>query len=98
MQNVADTLTENISECDKKRSEYNNWFDADETPLSAMIKNISYPENETLRNTLNPAQIESVRQLFADIRNSLLRLDSIIDVCTQASKEDLQRIKKRANQ
>ena len=98
VQNVADTLTENISECDKKRSEYKNWFDADETPLSAMIKNISYPENETLRNTLNPAQIESVRQLFADIRNSLLRLDSIIDVCTQASKEDLQRIKKRANQ
>lgn len=95
---TAKILAENLDKCLKKRDEYRHWFDAVETPLETMLKEIGYPENTELRRTLNINQMKTIRTCMEDIRRNLKNLDNILSVCAMAAQKDLQIIKKRAGQ
>ena len=95
---TAKILAENLDKCLKKRDEYRHWFDAVETPLETMLKEIGYPENTELRKTLNINQMKTIRTCMEDIRRNLKNLDNILSVCAMAAQKDLQIIKKRAGQ
>lgn len=95
---TASTLAENIDKCQKKRDEYRHWFDAVETPLEAMIKEIEHPESVELRKTLNINQVQTVKTCMEEIRRNLMRLDHILSGCAAAAQKDLQIIKRRAGQ
>ena len=82
----------------KKRDEYRHWFDAVETPLEAMIKEIEHPESVELRKTLNINQVQTVKTCMEEIRRNLMRLDHILSGCAAAAQKDLQIIKRRAGQ
>ena len=95
---TAKTLAENIDKCQKKRDEYRHWFDAVETPLEAMLKEIEHPESAVLRKTLNINQVQTVKTCMEEIRRNLMRLDHILSGCAVAAQKDLQIIKRRAGQ
>jgi len=95
---TAKILAENLDKCLKKRDEYRHWFDAVETPLETMLKEIGYPENTELRKTLNINQMKTIRTCMENIRRNLKNLDNILSVCAMAAQKDLQIIKKRAGQ
>ncbi len=95
---TADKLAENLLLCQQLREEYKNWFDADESPLEAMIGavRLQYPENEILRNTLDIRQVPSVEKLLGQTRDNLTTLDQIMAVCMDAAQEDLKRSREKA--
>lgn len=94
---TANALSQSILDCQKKRSEYSNWLDADETPLTAMMAIVGLPEGERLRETLDVGQISEVQTTFAQMRQHLEHLDQLLGRCAAAAQEDLKRIRQRAN-
>ena len=96
-EDTANSLAQNLMACQQKREEYKNWFEVVETPLEAMIKGLHYPENESLRETLDIHQLPIVKKKMQDIHQNLMQLDQILASCAKASQKDLQRLKQRAN-
>lgn len=94
---TANALSQSILDCQKKRSDYSGWLDADETPLTAMMAIVGHPESERLRETLDVGQITEVQAAFTQIRQHLEHLDWLLEKCAAAAKEDLKRIRQRAN-
>ena len=94
---TADTLAFKISECQKIREEYKNWFDVDISPLEAMIAALEYPENVSLRETLDVGQVSAIRGMMEQTGRNLEALDQILSKCAQTAQVDLERIRRRAH-
>ena len=94
---TADTLAFKISECQKIREEYKNWFDVYISALEAMIAALEYPENVSLRETLDVGQVSAIRGMMEQTGRNLEALDQILSKCAQTAQVDLERIRRRAH-
>lgn len=93
----ADTLSDNVKNCDEMRMEYADWFDVNETPLEAMIKRLEYSEEESqqLRESLNPISINQVKRLMKEVHVNLEQLDKIAANCVVAIRKDQKELLKK---
>lgn len=91
----ADTLRTNLTECEKLRRDYADWFDASRTPLDAMLAELDAAEHQNLRQTLDIAQCNQVRQLYTQVRDGLQKLDKVISACAEAARVDQRNLERR---
>lgn len=91
----ADALHKNLTACQTLRAEYAEWFDASRTPLDAMLAEVDRAEHQKLRDTLDLAQCDQIRQLYAQVRDGLQRLDKVITACAEAARIDQRNLERR---
>ncbi|MBS6859320.1 MAG: hypothetical protein DBX51_04065 [Clostridiales bacterium] len=94
----ADTLTERYEACRRLREEYADWFDADRTPLEALLAALPEAESERLRETLDVGELPSVYALLEQLRQGLEQLDGILKECAAAARLDQGRTLRRAHE
>lgn len=94
---TAQNLASRLLACQKKREEYQHWFEADKSPLEAMMANLNHTENEMLRKTLDIGQISSVKSMMTQTQRNLEALDKLLAKCASASQKDFEKIKQRAH-
>ena len=96
LRGTADKLEANLTACNELRRKYSGWLRAVETPLESMMRTVSEPESETLRETLDPAMCRSIRRQLDQAHADLKDLDRILDRLTAAYRKDVVRVQKEA--
>ena len=94
---TADRLEKNLLACNELRDRYRGWLKGVQTPLEALLRVASEAESETLRKTLDPAMIQSVRSKLDATRRDLEDLDNSLRRLTEAYGEDIRRVRKEAS-
>lgn len=93
----ADELSEKTARCMSLRDGYRDWFGTQETPLKAMMRALSLPESTNLKATLDVGTLDNVKILMDHIKTDLESLDSILQACSVAVREDRKNILRRTH-
>lgn len=97
LQHQVDTLRGKLEQCNALRRSYQNWLDADETNLRALMAALGDTESAALRSTLDPAQCERVQNLTASVKGGLEQLEQLLNQALAAYEKDVAQVKERAS-
>ena len=95
LKDASDVLSNRL---ESLREEYADWFDADRTPLEALLAALPEAESERLRETLDVGELPSVYALLEQLRQGLEQLDGILKECAAAARLDQGRTLRRAHE
>lgn len=93
---TADKLERNLAACNDLRKRYRGWLQGVQTPLESLLKVVAEPESETLRKTMDPAMMQSIRQLLDTAHSDLKALDDALRRLTGAYEADMLRIRRES--
>lgn len=87
----AGQFNQHVRACAERMEQLKEWYHVDRTPLQKLLERLNQmtsSENEQLLQTMNPMNIDLVRQQFETVEVGLNRLDDILKDAIRSAQND----------